>query len=149
MERTASAHWQGNLKEGVGKISTESGTLSDSPYSFGTRFGNQEGTTPEELIAAAYAGCFTMALSAELSRLGFAPESIQSHATVNLEKTQSDWNIPEINLRVSAQVPKISEFQFIQVAEAAKSGCPVSKLMKSKITLDAKLVAEEKGRAAS
>jgi lipoyl-dependent peroxiredoxin len=149
MKRSASAQWQGNLKEGSGKISTESGILSHVPYSFSTRFESRVGTNPEELIAAAHAGCFAMALSSELSKLGFLPELIHSDATVVLEKIESDWTITKISLGVSANVPGISDSQFMKAAETAKSGCPVSKLLKAEISLKAQLMTEKMERSAS
>ena len=149
IKRNASAVWQGNLKDGAGNLSTDSGILSETPYSFSTRFENKSGTNPEELIAAAHAGCFSMAFSAELLKAGFPPDSIHTQATVTLEKVPSDFTITEVHLAVDAQVPKITDSEFMKIAEAAKLGCPVSKLLKAKITLDAKLMSEEKARVAS
>jgi osmotically inducible protein OsmC len=139
MERTASAVWNGTLKEGKGTISTQSGVLSDAPYSFITRFENGKGTNPEELIAAAHAGCFTMALSAQLGTMNFAPQSLRTSAKVTLEKLDAGWTISKIHLDVSARVPGISASAFESAAASAKANCPVSRLFKAEITMDAHL----------
>ena len=139
MKRTASAVWTGNLKEGRGKISTESGVLSDTQYSFSTRFEEGKGTNPEELIAAAHAGCFSMALSAQLGNAGFTPESVKTNATVTLEKTDSGFAITAVHLDVNAKVPGADQAAFEKAANAAKEGCPVSKVLNANITMDAKL----------
>ncbi|MGH9732843.1 MAG: OsmC family protein [Candidatus Acidiferrales bacterium] len=139
MGRKATAVWNGSLKEGKGSISTESGVLSKSPYSFKTRFENERGTNPEELIAAAHAGCFTMALSAELGKAGITPESIETTASVTLEKQDAGFAITKSHLDVTARIPNADKAAFEKAAEAAKSGCPVSKLLKAEITMTAKL----------
>jgi osmotically inducible protein OsmC len=139
MKRKASAHWQGNLKDGKGTISTDSGVLSDTQYSFNTRFADGKGTNPEELIAAAHAGCFSMALSNELGKAGFTPDSIKTSAAVTLEQTGSGFAITAVHLDVVARVPNASAQQFEAAANAAKAGCPVSKVLKADITMDAKL----------
>jgi lipoyl-dependent peroxiredoxin len=139
MERTASAVWNGSLKEGKGKITTQSGILSDAPYSFVTRFENGKGTNPEELIAAANAGCFTMALSAQLGTMNFTPQSLRTSAKVTLEKLDAGWTISKIHLDVSARVPGISASAFESAAASAKANCPVSRLFKAEITMDAHL----------
>jgi lipoyl-dependent peroxiredoxin len=139
MERTASAVWNGSLKEGKGSITTQSGVLSDAPYSFVTRFENAKGTNPEELIAAAHAGCFTMALSAQLSTMNFTPQSLRTSAKVTLEKLDAGWTISKIHLDVSARVPGISASAFESAAASAKANCPVSRLFKAEITMDAHL----------
>lgn len=139
MQRTASAVWNGALKDGKGSISTQSGTLSDAPYSFVTRFENQKGTNPEELIAAAHAGCFTMALSAQLGTINFTPQSLRTTATVTLEKLEAGWTISKIHLDVSANVPGISASAFDSAAASAKANCPVSRLLKAEITMEARL----------
>ncbi len=141
MDRTASAVWHGSLKEGKGKISTQSGVLKDSQYSFGTRFENGVGTNPEELIAAAHAGCFTMALSAQLTNANLPPESLETTAKVTIEKTDAGFTITKIHLTTTAKVPKADKAAFDKAAQEAKSGCPVSKLFANNatITLDAKL----------
>jgi osmotically inducible protein OsmC len=139
MKRKASAHWQGNLKDGKGTISTGSGVLSDTQYSFNTRFADGKGTNPEELIAAAHAGCFSMALSNELGKVGFTPDSIKTSAAVTLEQTGSGFAITAVHLDVVARVPNASAQQFEAAASAAKAGCPVSKVLKADITMDARL----------
>ena len=139
MERTASAVWNGSLKDGKGSITTQSGVLSDAPYSFVTRFENGKGTNPEELIAAAHAGCFTMALSAQLGTMNFTPQSLRTSAKVTLEKLDAGWTISKIHLDVSARVPGISASAFESAAASAKVNCPVSRLFKAEITMDAHL----------
>src|SRR5271155_4521264 len=139
MKRIASAAWSGDLKTGKGSISTESGTLKETQYSFSTRFENGVGTNPEELIAAAHAGCFSMAFSAELGKAGFTPESIFTTATVTLDKTDAGWTVTESHLDMTAKIPGVNEEKFTTIANGAKAGCPISRLLNSKITLDAKL----------
>ncbi|MFY9732962.1 MAG: OsmC family protein [Candidatus Acidiferrales bacterium] len=139
MERTASAVWNGSLKEGKGTITTQSGVLSDAPYSFVTRFENGKGTNPEELIAAAHAGCFTMALSAQLGTMNFTPQTLRTSAKLTLEKLDAGWTISKIHLDVSARVPGISASAFESAAASAKANCPVSRLLKAEITMDAHL----------
>lgn len=139
MERTASAVWNGSLKEGKGTITTQSGVLSDAPYSFVTRFENGKGTNPEELIAAAHAGCFTMALSAQLGTMNFTPQTLRTAAKLTLEKLDAGWTISKIHLDVSARVPGISASAFESAAASAKANCPVSRLLKAEITMDAHL----------
>ena len=139
MKRKASAVWQGDLKTGKGKISTESGVLSNTQYSFATRFESGTGTNPEELIAAAHAGCFSMALSAQLGEAGMVPESINTTATVTLEKQEGGFAIPEIDLEVVARIPNANEAAFNKAAENAKTGCPISKLFKAKINMTVRL----------
>ncbi|MDQ2870827.1 MAG: OsmC family protein [Acidobacteriota bacterium] len=139
MKRKASAEWQGDLKSGKGKISTDSGVLSSTPYSFTTRFENEKGTNPEELIAASHAGCFTMALSGELGKAGLVAESLRTSATVTLEKLDAGWTVTESHLEVVAKIPGASDEAFQKAAHAAETGCPISRLLKAKITLDARL----------
>jgi len=139
MKRKASARWQGDLKTGKGAISTESAVLADTPYSFTARFENGKGTNPEELIAAAHAGCFTMALSAELGKANLVPESLRTTATVTLDKVDGSWTVTESHLEVIARVPAASREAFQKAAEAAETGCPISRLLKARITMDAKL----------
>ena len=141
MQRKASAAWRGDLKSGKGSISTASGVLKDTQYSFGTRFENGVGTNPEELIAAAHAGCFAMAFSAELGKAGFTPTSINVTAVVTLEKTESGWTVTESDLDMTAKIPGIDQGKFTDIANGAKAGCPISRLLNAKITLDAKLEA--------
>jgi lipoyl-dependent peroxiredoxin len=138
MKRKASAVWRGGLKDGKGNISSDSGVLKDTQYSFGTRFENGVGTNPEELIAAAHAGCFAMAFSAELGKAGFTPESIQASATVTLDKTDAGWTVTESHLDVTARIPGVDRVKAIEIANAAKAGCPISRLLKANITMDAR-----------
>jgi lipoyl-dependent peroxiredoxin len=142
MERKASAEWHGGLKDGKGTISTQSGVLKDTQYSFSTRFAEGSGTNPEELIAAAHAGCFTMALSAQLGEAGLTPESLETSATVKFEKTDAGFTITAIHLVTKAKVPGASESAFETAANNAKAGCPISRLFKgnTEIKLDAELV---------
>lgn len=139
MKRTASAEWKGGLKDGSGTLSTASTLLSNAQYSFSTRFEQGVGTNPEELIAAAHAGCFSMALSGQLGRAGFTPESIRTEATVTLDKTDNGFAITAVHLDVKAKVPGADQSAFDKAANAAKEGCPVSKVLNAKITMDAKL----------
>ncbi len=142
MIRKASAVWKGNLKEGKGTISTDSGVLSNTQYSFATRFENGKGTNPEELVAAAHAGCFTMALSAQLGNAGITPESLETTAALSLDKLDSGWTITKIHLDVTARIPGASQAAFDKAAEDAKAGCPISRLLKAEITMTAKLLSE-------
>ena len=140
MQRTASAHWQGGLKDGKGTVSTASGVLSQTQYSFSTRFENGAGTNPEELIAAAHAGCFSMALSLELEKAGLKADAIDTKATLTFEKTDAGFTITRIQLELRAKVPNAADAAFQKAAADAKAGCPVSRVLKAEITLDAKLV---------
>ncbi|MFB3915964.1 MAG: OsmC family protein [Terriglobales bacterium] len=142
MERKASATWRGGLKDGTGVVSSISGVLSETPYSFHTRFENQPGTNPEELIAAAHAGCFSMALSAKLGEAGLTPERIDTNATLTMEKLETGWTITKVHLVVRAKVPGADAAKFNKAAEEAKAGCPVSKVLNAKITMDSKLESE-------
>ncbi len=139
MKRKASAQWQGDLKTGKGAISTESGVLENTPYSFTTRFESGKGTNPEELVAAAHAGCFTMALSAELGKANLIAESLRTTATVTLDRLDVGWTITESHLEVVAKIPGASPEVFRKAAEMAETGCPISRLFNAKITMDAKL----------
>ena len=139
MKRTASAVWTGGLKDGKGSISTQSGVLKDSPYGFKTRFEEQPGTNPEELIAAAHAGCFSMALSAQLGEKGMTAESINTTASVTLEKVGDGFSITAVHLDLIAKIPGADPEAFETAANNAKAGCPVSKVLNAKITLSAKL----------
>ena len=139
MNRKASAQWQGDLKTGKGTVSTDSGVLQNTAYSFSTRFENAKGTNPEELVAAAHAGCFTMALSAELGKANLVPASLRTTCTVTLDKVDGGWGITESHLEVVAKIPGASPDAFRKAAETAETGCPISKLFKTKITMDAKL----------
>jgi lipoyl-dependent peroxiredoxin len=141
MKRKASAVWHGDLKTGRGQVSTESTVLKDAKYSFVTRFENTPGTNPEELIGAAHAGCFSMAFSAELQKAGFIADTISTTATVTLENhPQTSWTVTKIHLETTGKVPNITAARFAEVANGAKTGCPISRLLKAEITLDAKLV---------
>jgi osmotically inducible protein OsmC len=139
MKRTASAVWNGSLKDGKGSISTQSGVLSNSQYGFKTRFEDGPGTNPEELIAAAHAGCFSMALSAQLGEAGLTADSINTTAAVTLEKLADGFAITAVHLQLAARIPGATQAQFEELANKAKVGCPVSKVLKANITLDAKL----------
>ena len=139
MKRKASAVWNGGLKDGKGSISTESGALSKTQYSFGTRFENGVGTNPEELVAAAHAGCFSMALSGQLGAAGMTAESINTTATATFEKLDAGWTITEMHLDVTAKIPGADKTKFDTAAANAKAGCPISRVLNAKITMDAKL----------
>ncbi|MBI3477881.1 MAG: OsmC family protein [Acidobacteria bacterium] len=140
MQRKASAEWKGGLREGKGTVSTGSGILSNTPYSFVSRFETGSGTNPEELIAAAHAACFSMAFSVQLGEAKLTPESIATSATLSLEKLDTGWTITAVHLDVVAKVPGATQEAFNTAAANAKAGCPVSKVLNAKITLDAKLV---------
>jgi len=139
MIRKASAVWKGSLKEGKGTISSDSGVLSSTPYSFSTRFENGAGTNPEELIAAAHAGCFTMALSAQLGGAGITPESLETTASLTLEKLDAGWTITKVHLDVTGRIPGNDAAAFEKAAKAAEVGCPVSRVLKAEITMTARL----------
>ena len=139
MERAATAVWNGALRDGKGAISTQSGVLSEAPYSFVTRFENGKGTNPEELIAAAHAGCFTMALAAQLGTIKVTPENLRTSATVTLEKLDAGWTISKIHLEVAGRIPGMSAEAFQSAADSAKQNCPVSRLLKAEISMTAKL----------
>jgi osmotically inducible protein OsmC len=136
MKRIAHAQWTGTLKDGSGHLTTASHTLANTPYSFTARFEDGQGTNPEELLAAAHAGCFTMALSAQLTTAGFTPESLATQCTITLEKLESGFTITASDLVLTAKVPGASREAFEQAATAAKEGCPVSKLYNTKISLE-------------
>ena len=139
MKRNAKAVWKGGLKDGKGTISTDSGVLSETQYSFNTRFEEGKGTNPEELIAAAHAGCFSMALSAQLEDAGLTAESIRTTASVRLDKTDGGFAITSVHLDVAARVPGAHQQAFETAAQNAKAGCPVSKVLNAEITMDARL----------
>ena len=141
MKRKASAVWKGGLKDGKGTISTDSKILSDTQYSFSTRFEEGNGTNPEELIAAAHAGCFSMALSGQLGSAGLTAERINTTAAVTLEKTEAGFTITAVHLKVSAKVPGADKQAFETASNNAKAGCPISRLLNTKITMDANLEA--------
>ncbi len=140
MKRTASAHWQGDLKSGNGDISSASGVLNKTRYSFSARFEEGQGTNPEELLAAAHAGCFSMALSAQLGQANLTAESIDTQCSISLEKQPDGFSITESHLDLKAKVPGATQEQFDKAVQAAKTGCPVSKLYKTNITLNAQLL---------
>ena len=141
MRRKASAVWNGGLKDGKGTISTESGVLSDTQYSFSTRFEDGKGTNPEELIAAAHAGCFSMALSGQLAQAELTADSIRTTAAVRLEKTDAGFTITSVHLDVTAKVPGADQQAFEKAANNAKAGCPVSRVLNAEITMEARLEA--------
>jgi osmotically inducible protein OsmC len=139
MIKNGSAVWKGGIKDGGGTISTETGVLKEAPYGFKARFEGGKGTNPEELIGAAHAACFSMALSLMLGEAGLTPEKIETHAAVTLEKIGTGYEITASHLSVSAIVPGADSAKFLEIANKAKTGCPVSKLLKAQITMDAKL----------
>ncbi|WP_192898731.1 OsmC family protein [Crenalkalicoccus roseus] len=139
IRRTGSARWQGTGKEGKGTLATQSGTLRDTPYSATARFGDAQGTNPEELIAAAHAGCFTMALAFKLSGAGHAPETLSTEARLSMEQEGGGWTIKAIALTLRGKVPGVSAEEFRRLAEEAKATCPVSRVLKAEITLEAAL----------
>ena len=139
MQRTASAQWKGGLKDGKGTISTASGVLSNTQYSFSTRFESGAGTNPEELIAAAHAGCFSMALSAELGKANITPQSIETKCTVTFEKKDAGFTVTESHLDVKVKIPGGNKAAFDKATADAKAGCPISRVLNTKITLSATL----------
>ena len=142
MVRKASAVWKGSLKEGKGVVSTDSGVLSNTQYSFSTRFEDGRGTNPEELIAAAHAGCFAMALSGQLGNAGMTAESLEVTAAVTLEKTDAGFTVTKSHLDLTARIPGADQAAFDKAAENAKAGCPISRLLKAEITLTSRLLTE-------
>ena len=143
MKRSAEAHWSGDLKSGAGAVSTASHTLSNTPYSFHSRFEQGQGTNPEELLAAAHAGCFTMAVSAQLANAGLKADSLDTTCTITLEQKEGAFTITESQLELKAKIPGATQQAFDQATQAAKAGCPVSKLFNTKITLTARLEATD------
>lgn len=139
IRRTASAHWQGTGKEGKGALTTQSGTLSETPYSFTARFGDGKGTNPEELIAAAHAGCFSMALAFQLSGAGHPPDDLRTEARLTMEQEGAGWKISAVALTLKGKVPGIDQATFRKLADEAKANCPVSKVLNAAISLDATL----------
>jgi len=138
--KKASAHWEGDLKSGIGSISTETGVLREAPYGFKARFEGGKGTNPEELIGAAHAGCFSMALSMILGGENLTADSIDTTADVTLDQVDGGFAITAVHLTLKAKVPGATQEQFERLTKAAKEGCPVSKVLNAKITLDATLV---------
>lgn len=139
MDRKATAVWQGGLKDGKGTLSSESGVLNQTPYSFKTRFENEKGTNPEELLAAAHCGCFTMALSAELGKAGMTPTKLESKATVSIEQQGGGFTITKSHIDLVATIPGADQEKFQAAVKAAETGCPVSKLFKAEISVSSKL----------
>ena len=141
MKRTASALWEGGLKAGNGRVSTESGAISEKRYGFSTRFENEPGTNPEELIAAAHASCFSMALSGQLEAVQLTAQSIHTKATLSLDKAEKEWTVTAIHLDVTAKVPGADGAKFEAAAQKAKAGCPISRLLgaAAKISMEARL----------
>jgi osmotically inducible protein OsmC len=139
MKRKATAEWQGPLQGGKGWMSSDSGVLDKARYSFTTRFENEKGTNPEELIGAAHAGCFSMALSGQLGKMNLTPASIQTTASVTMDKTDAGFTITAVHLAVKASVPGATAAQFAEAAANAKAGCPVSRILKAEITMTAEL----------
>jgi lipoyl-dependent peroxiredoxin len=139
IKRHASAAWAGSGKDGSGSLTTQSATLKDTPYGFNARFGDGKGTNPEELIAAAHAGCFTMATAFQLSGAGHTPESLNTEATLTMEQVPGGWQIAAVQLTLRAKVPGLDPAKFKELAEGAKANCPVSKVLNATITLDAAL----------
>ena len=139
MQRKASAVWQGGLKDGKGTLSADSGVLKQTPYSFATRFEGTPGTNPEELLAAAHAGCFTMALSAQLGAAGMTAETLETTCTITLEKVPDGFSITKSHLDLAATIPGADQAKFDAAVKAAETGCPVSKLFKAEISVHARL----------
>jgi osmotically inducible protein OsmC len=139
IRRNASAHWSGAGKDGKGAITTQSGVLSETPYSFARRFGDEKGTNPEELIAAAHAACFTMALAFQLSGAGKPPARLDTKADLSIAQDAGGWTIKAVALTTKAKVPGIAKDEFLKLAETAKANCPVSRVLNAEITLDATL----------
>jgi osmotically inducible protein OsmC len=140
MKRTASAVWNGDLKQGKGTLSAPCGALNNTPYSFASRFENGVGTNPEELIAAAHAGCFTMALSAFLGKGGFTPQELSTKAALTMDQVAGNWTITAIHLDLTGKVPGIDAAKFEEIAKEAKANCPVSRVLKADITLSVQLL---------
>ncbi|MFP1759340.1 OsmC family protein [Lonsdalea quercina] len=139
IHKKGQAHWEGDIKQGKGTVSTESGALNQQPYGFNTRFEGKPGTNPEELIGAAHAACFSMALSLMLGEEGFTPDSIDTTATVSLDKANGGFAITKIALESTVKVPNIEDATFDKIIKKAKSGCPVSQVLNAEITLQYKL----------
>jgi lipoyl-dependent peroxiredoxin len=140
IQRNGSAHWQGGLKDGKGAITTASGALSDYPYGFASRFEGVAGSNPEELLAAAHAACFTMALTLVLTEAGLTAEALDTKAVVTLEQGDGGFFIPKVELTLRASIPMADEVTFQTAAATAKANCPLSKVLNAEITLDAKLI---------
>jgi osmotically inducible protein OsmC len=141
MQRKATAIWEGGLKDGKGRLTTDSRALADTPYSFGTRFEGTPGTNPEELLGAAHAGCFSMALSLQLGEAGIRPERIETRCTITFEKLDTGFTITRSHLDVAVRAPGADRAKFEAAAQNAKAGCPLSKVLKAEISMDARLEA--------
>lgn len=141
IRREGSARWQGSGKEGKGVLTTQSGTLRDTPFSANARFGDGQGTNPEELIAAAHAGCFSMALAFQLSNAGHPPEELATSARLSMQQEGGGWRIAAVTLVLRAKVPGVARAKFDELAQAAKANCPVSKVLNAEISLEATLEA--------
>lgn len=141
MIKKAWAVWKGGIKDGIGAISTETGVLNEAPYGFKSRFENGKGTNPEELIGAAHAGCFSMALSLMLGEAGLTAERIETHAAITLDRIDGAFTITASHLTLTAKVPGAAQAQFLEIANKAKAGCPVSRVLKANITMEATLLA--------
>ncbi len=139
MNRTGTAHWYGGIRDGKGTLTTESNTLSNTPYSFSARFKDGSGTNPEELIAAAHAGCFTMDLSGRLGAASMVPEELETTATLTMDKSEKGFSITKIHLTVKAKIPGGDNSAFQNAVKQAKEGCPVSKVLNAEISVDAQL----------
>ena len=139
IHKKGQAHWEGDIKRGKGTISTESGALSEQPYGFNTRFEGKAGTNPEELVGAAHAACFSMALSLMLGEEGYTPESIDTTATVSLDKVDGGFGITKVALESKVRLPGVDKAEFDKIIQQAKAGCPISKLLNTEITLDYQL----------
>jgi osmotically inducible protein OsmC len=140
MKRSASAVWRGGLQDGRGTVSTDSGALANVPYNYKMRFESEKGTNPEELVAAAHAACFSMALSLFLGQAGMTAESIQTKATVSLDQVEGGFSVTSSHLETKVKIPNANKAAFDKAIETAKTGCPISKLLNAKITMDAALV---------
>ena len=140
IKKHGTANWQGTLKDGIGHVSTETAALQEHPYGFKARFEGGKGTNPEELVGAAHAACFAMALSMGLGEKGYTAENIDAKSTVSLEEVDGGFAVTKAHIEVTAKVPDISESEFMEVAKATETGCPISKLLTAEISLDAKLV---------
>ena len=141
MKRSATASWKGGLKDGQGSFGVASGVIKDQKFGFRTRFEDEPGTNPEELIAAAHAGCFTMATTAALTKAGFSAERLDTKATLSLEQVEGNWTITAVHLDLKARIPGLAEAQFQEITAGAKAGCPVSRVLKADISLTAILEA--------
>lgn len=139
IKKHGTANWQGTLKDGIGKVSTQTKALTDHPYGFKARFEDGPGTNPEELVGAAHAACFAMAMSLNLGEKGYTADNIDSKSTIHLEEVDGGFAVTKAHIEVTATIPGISEEEFMEIAKATETGCPISKLLDAEITMDAKL----------